>query len=272
MASSDFWRDLAAEFQRLPDGWTLAAHWGDIVGSPAFGKWNITGTRSVVTGFEALARRAAMGVAGANTGDLFEAWLEKLLDEGFGKKPASIVGLCKASEALCKKLESRALQAEFEEKKRDAPENWLPLRAQYEAFKAAKKLTGGPHEEIPEALVRATLARQFGIKPEEVTARQINLAVIELLPYYPAIKLISPSRLSAETEGGQKKTVAAQLNDLKEECHLTVQEVAELVEMEDRSVRRHLSGSSTPYDRHLRAYEREFSKILNRKVVISKTS
>jgi hypothetical protein len=65
-------------------------------------------------------------------------------------------------------------------------------------------------------------------------------------------------------------TIAAQINRLRNECHLTAEELAEEVELDSRTVQRHLAGETTPYARHLRIYERVFSKILNRQVVISK--
>jgi hypothetical protein len=77
---------------------------------------------------------------------------------------------------------------------RDAEENksaeWSPVRRDFEAFKAIKKLITGPHERIPEAFMRNSIARQFGIKPEEVTAKQINFEVAGLLRDYPAITVI----------------------------------------------------------------------------------
>lgn len=67
-------------------------------------------------------------------------------------------------------------------------------------------------------------------------------------------------------------SVGSQLNRLKDECHLTAEELAEKIDIDPRSVQRHLAGTSVPHARHLRAYEKEFSKLLNRKVVVNKTS
>ena len=67
------------------------------------------------------------------------------------------------------------------------------------------------------------------------------------------------------------ETVAAQINRLREECQLTVDDLAEKMSLDVRSVRRHLTGDTVPYDRHVWAYQRLFSKLLNREVVISKT-
>jgi hypothetical protein len=81
----------------------------------------------------------------------------------------------------------------------DDPKDWSPLHAQVAAYKKIKELMEGPHEEIPEALVRRTLAQQFGIKPEEVTWKQIQFEVTGLLPYYPAITLVPSDATSQET-------------------------------------------------------------------------
>jgi hypothetical protein len=70
------------------------------------------------------------------------------------------------------------------------PQSWSPLVQQYEAYKQIKELRSGPHERIPEDLVRRAVAEQHGIKPEEVTSEQIRFEVAALLPRYPAITLI----------------------------------------------------------------------------------
>jgi hypothetical protein len=76
-----------------------------------------------------------------------------------------------------------------------------------------------------------------------------------------------PARSTATAE-----SVAAQIDRLRKECRLTAEELAELIGLEPRSVFRHLAGDSVPYAKHIRAYEREFSKLLKRQVVISKLS
>lgn len=82
------------------------------------------------------------------------------------------------------------------------------------------------------------------------------------------------SAVPAQPEVTEQKaeSVEAQLNRLRDECHLTAQELAELIDNGVRSVQRHLAGECVPYDRHIRAYEREFSKLLNRKILIKKMS
>jgi hypothetical protein len=68
------------------------------------------------------------------------------------------------------------------------------------------------------------------------------------------------------------ESVGAQIKALCSECHLSPDELAVKIGIDVRSVRRHLTDRSLPYDRTLWAYETLFSKLLNRKVVIHKLS
>jgi hypothetical protein len=60
-----------------------------------------------------------------------------------------------------------------------APQNAPPIVQEWEAFKAIRQLLSGPNEQIPEPVLRGILARQNGIQPEDVSLRQIGLAVAE---------------------------------------------------------------------------------------------
>lgn len=64
----------------------------------------------------------------------------------------------------------------------------------------------------------------------------------------------------------QEQSIAAQLQQLNDECQMTVEELAEGIDIEPRSVYRHLSGEATPRKRHLVAYEKIFSEKLKRQV------
>jgi len=79
----------------------------------------------------------------------------------------------------------------------------------------------------------------------------------------------TPQGSAAQSEQAPE-TVSTQISRLREECHLTEEELAEKIDMDIRSVQRHLAGKVVPYARHLRIYERVFSKILNRQIVIRK--
>jgi DNA-binding transcriptional ArsR family regulator len=67
------------------------------------------------------------------------------------------------------------------------------------------------------------------------------------------------------------ESFASQIDALRAECRLTVEELAEAIDVKARSVYRHLKGV-VPRGKQLRAYEREFSQRLERKVVLSQTS
>jgi hypothetical protein len=62
----------------------------------------------------------------------------------------------------------------------------------------------------------------------------------------------------------------AQLKRLIDESHISVEELAEAIEADTRSVYRHLSGETLPQPKSLASYERVFSERLERKVHIKK--
>src|SRR6266567_7909098 len=71
-------------------------------------------------------------------------------------------------------------------------------------------------QEIPaffrSLLVRTVLAQQYGIKPEEVTWKQIRSAVAELLPVYPAITLVPSPVCSGLTQGAIESNVEQKMS------------------------------------------------------------
>jgi hypothetical protein len=212
MASSQFWQERARLFQQIPGCDVLRADGTYIIGSGESWRWQLSGGATEFTRetFETMARNSAFEIAPIGTTDLLVAWLEAIRNEHinfhfYQHQPATdskglqymlgnIDRVCEASATLCRRLADRALQTEFEEKHRNDSKNWSALRQRFEAFKAIKELQTGPHEPIPEALVRDAIADQFGIKPEEVTWKQIQFEVAGLLRDYPAITLIPSSR------------------------------------------------------------------------------
>lgn len=134
MDRSEFWRQLAQEFFQLPDPHGgLWAQWDYVIGSHALGRWEIRGTRDLISQFEPLARRGAMKLSSRRAPDLLDAWLEALRVDGDNFKfigtgdhidgdrvvvrtqHGTISRLCQSSANYCKKLESTALQREYEE-------------------------------------------------------------------------------------------------------------------------------------------------------------
>jgi hypothetical protein len=90
----------------------------------------------------------------------------------------------------------------------------------------------------------------------------------------PERKLLESSTPTALREPEPPKvveTIGAQINRLREEAsHLSEEELAEKTGLDIRTVQRNIANETTPSGRNLRAYERVFSKLLNRQVVISK--
>ena len=90
--------------------------------------------------------------------------------------------------------------------------------------------------------------------------KPVSVKTLAVAPQPSAIPQVAP----------KAETVGAQINGLRDECHLTAEELAEEVELDSRTVQRHLADETIPYARHLRVYERIFSRLLNRQVLIRK--
>ena len=82
------------------------------------------------------------------------------------------------------------------------PENWTPLRHRLEAFLQIKVLREGPKIQLPESLIRETLAEQYGCRPEDVTHEQIKFEVSGLLSAYQSIEVV-PSEIYAHATAGR---------------------------------------------------------------------
>jgi hypothetical protein len=297
MASSDFWRERATEFDLVPDYGTLRADGQYTVGSGAAWTWQVAGgalNEFIRSTFETLARRAAMELPDVAAGtDLLVAWLEAIRKEGINFRqsagPEYVIGtieqVCKASVILCRKVESEALQAEFAEKQRANPKNWSEFHQMIEAAESFKDVRNAPAKRISEELARKTIAQIYGISPEQVTPQIINFEIARLLPFYHHIEL-NPSTRKQESPAPDTKpgdqaepkpapgtppteTIAAQIQRLREECRWTIEKLAEVTGMSTSAVARHLSGKM-PYARNISAYERAFSKQLKTNIVIKK--
>jgi hypothetical protein len=104
--------------------------------------------------------------------------------------------------------------------------------------------------EVPEVF-----PRRIEDKPEEV----------------PAVIADSDSAQSESHEvisPPAKSSIGAQLTELRDECRISTERLAELVEIDPATAWRHLSGSARPQLPTIGAYERVFSKLLGRKVRI----
>jgi hypothetical protein len=311
LAASDNWRELAKDFRALAAERDYTFLWAVRTAVDRDGiEWKIDGNYSFQNRFRALAARAARELSPSAV-DLLESWLEALRienphvlhreelpsplrwPEGEIKRTSERFSyLCEASSDFCSTLEANAIENEqaerFAEQWQSDRKNWSPLRQQWEAFKEIRLLETGPREKIPEAFIRTVPSQQYGVKPEDVTPRQIQSEILSLLPDYHAVEIVPASQPLATTEAASEpsanvpaapaqettkaQTIREQINRLRDECHWTAEELSEKVKMSTRSVQRHLAGDSIPYGRHLRTYEAVFAKELKRTVHISKMS
>jgi len=181
MASSDFWRKRAVEFKGSRPRGGISAFLDDIPNSPTHGQWEIIGG-TLAPAFEALARRAAEGIASEKTTDLLKAWIERLVQEGFGTKSIStgevfmIGDIYEASESLCRMLESRALQSEFEERRHMHQMTRLISDRLYE--KRSPSTGQVTDQEVPIREDRRSLIDRFIAKVLEDTGKKINRTAI----------------------------------------------------------------------------------------------
>src|ERR1017187_4931311 len=230
MANSDLWRELAFSFKSVPEFYEFTAYrqyYMELqyfsLTSKAEPDWKLQAIPPALAEFDAMARRGATMLTPPPTGDLAVAWLEALwkeATEGPVRSGIPIVGkdrtgrltelrgtiarVFEASSALCRKFESEALQAEFEERQRNDPKNWSPFRSQFEAFRKMREIVDGPRERLPEVFVRNAIAELRGIKPEEVKDKQIRFEVAGLLPSYPNIVLIPTPVQETESSSVQE--------------------------------------------------------------------
>lgn len=138
--SSEFWRNLSSEFQATREDYhNLNAVW-DCIWNKAIANWKLVET-SAGAGkeFEALARRAGAELPNPESPDLMISWLEALRDyrrdpwqsytvvqivngkqEEVFHRDGVIRQVFQVSSELCKALECEALQAEYEERQRNA--------------------------------------------------------------------------------------------------------------------------------------------------------
>jgi hypothetical protein len=89
---------------------------------------------------------------------------------------------------------------------------------------------------------------------------------------YEAPLSLSPTPPAALPESHKAETTGEQINRFRQKCRLTIEQLAEKIGVDRRTVERHIADKTVPYSRHISAYERVFSKIMKTQVVISKMS
>ena len=244
MSNPDFWRDLAIEFRALSEHRdSLAAHWTRTVGSGTPTRWRLTARDpSVRYRFEPLARRGAQGFGFLLVNsDLLTFWLDALKEwMEHEDAPASRVEGYQNKGGVQIHEESGVLR----EVCYASADFCSSLESQ--ALERQKLEVADPADFRP---------------PEPVSASEKSFEIagpltekIQAFPFKPS---------------EQKESTGQQIDRLRKECRWTIEELAEKVGINIRTVQRHIADKSSPYSRHLSGYERAFSKALNIKVVIS---
>jgi|ERR1035438_123673 DNA-binding transcriptional regulator YiaG len=111
----------------------------------------------------------------------------------------------------------------------------------------------------------ATMRRRT--RQQEEIAHEEKLALIRAQSH--AVLRTGPAEEPTEPK---KETIGEQIKYLRDECRLTIEDLAPKLGIEPRSIQRHEANQSKPHARHLAAYERVFSKLLKRQIVINKMS
>jgi hypothetical protein len=163
-----------------------------------------------------------------------------------------------------------------ERKDRDLRKAQL-LRNEANFNKAKAIISAHRHEfsklDIPERRYREIIREEIESASNSMELYDVQRRLLETEFFFPEGQVASlPAPELKPITIPKPETIGQQINRLREECRLSVEELAEEVQLETRSVQRHIADVHIPHNRHLRAYERTFSKLLNRQVVISKTS
>jgi DNA-binding transcriptional ArsR family regulator len=248
MGDSSFWRDIAKQFRVLAHApGMLRAEWDYIVGSGGRGEWSLTGADGgLVIEFEVLARRAGAALSDVGSSALLIVWLEVLKNKSgkfqygrSGTEPdadgtGEVEHLSGAILRVCEASAHYCSQLEGN-----------ALEAEFRADSIGHEIN--------------RLREECRTLEAEFRAKQQNP-----LPTLDP-KLSEIQQFCADSIGHQ-------INRLREECRMTVEELAEAMSLSPRTVQRHMAGVCAPLARNLFAYERVFSKALNKKVLIEKMS
>jgi hypothetical protein len=80
-----------------------------------------------------------------------------------------------------------------------------------------------------------------------------------------------PEQEPKQQDATPKETLAAQIKRLQNECEFAAEMMAETLEVEPRSIFRHLAGQAVPRPKHIAAYEKLFSERLGRSVTLKRS-
>jgi len=170
-------------------------------------------------------------------------------------------------ECLCEQIPAWVLQWAWAKK-------WLgpPMKANSEY--SPVRFLDDPRPSQPNFILVPDdeLTVQFGEGRVTENYKTDFIKMLESRIVYWQAEALSPSRAQHQiTPATQTESMTDALSRLRIESRLTIEELAQKVRIDQRSVERHLSGKTIPRIGHIGAYERAFSNILKTKVVLPKT-
>jgi ribosome-binding protein aMBF1 (putative translation factor) len=143
--------------------------------------------------------------------------------------------------------------------------------------KKAKNVLSVMHEEysrlrLPEPKFRECMKLEIESACNSLQISEAQRHAFESQFYFPKELEEHPQNVPpVRAVESKKTTIGEQIKSLCEECKLTPDDLAEKMELDFRTVQRHMAGDMVPYNRHRWRYEKLFSMLLKRQVVISKT-
>jgi DNA-binding transcriptional regulator YiaG len=167
--------------------------------------------------------------------------------------------------------------------KRDEGGKWVLLgnysyRAQFGALASRGAKWLGYATDLIDAWMRALMAEHpdsLEIRPNRDVLKICGASadVCEVLEAraMESATVVKPQTLESQNPPEQAETVGEQIRRLRTECRLSGEELAEATGLDPSNVSRHETGASIPTLRHLGAYDRAFSKLLRRQILIHKT-
>jgi DNA-binding XRE family transcriptional regulator len=113
-----------------------------------------------------------------------------------------------------------------------------------------------------------TVSTALGFLPSDLReqdAREMDEILCNTLNAHSESRVIA-AKEKQDAEAKAIEPVGKQIDDLRKKCRMTVEELADALDVTPRSVYRHLSGKADPRARQIAAYEKLFSQKLNKSV------
>ena len=128
---------------------------------------------------------------------------------------------------------------------------------------------------LPDAKFRECMRAEIDAAAGSLQLSQAQQRLLEVEFYFQSETAALPVALPKESAPAARlapiqPTIGEQIENLRKECKLSPDNLAEKMELDFRTIQRHLACETIPYQRHIWEYEKLFSKLLNRQVVISK--